>query len=335
MGQDTVSTEAGPGGPLRNVRVLDLTTERGAYATKLLADLGADVIRVEPPAGDSMRDLPPFLDDERHRDRSLTHWFYNSGKRSIIADLHVESDRDVVRRIAGRVDILVESHDVGSLASLGLGHDDMLAANDRLIYVSITPFGQQGPWRDYRADDFVLCALGGMMGVCGDPDRPPLVAFGWQAYHTAGNFAALSAMAALRSRRSMGRGQYVDVSIEACVAGFLEHVNVFYLHQGSFGALSGDPVARRQGPLHWSLGFRTYRTADGYALLSHFHQWDDLIAWLAADDMAEDLTDPRYDDPRVRRTDVHHVCEVIARWAATKRTEQLVNEGQLRRFPWA
>lgn len=321
-------------GPLRGVRVADLTTERGAYGAMLLASLGADVVRVEPPEGDPMRALPPFLDDTPGPERSLAHWAANAGKRSVIASLDTDDGRALVRQLVASADVLIESHDPGTLAGAGLGYSDLASAQPGLVYVSISPFGQDGPWRSLLADDLVLCALGGMMGVCGDPGRPPLVAFGQQTYHTAGTMAAVNTLAALRARRISGRGQHLDVAIEACVAAFIEHVNVFYLYSGSFAGVTSATIPKRQNGLHWSLGFQVCRTADGYALLSLFHQWEALVAWLAADAAADDLTDPKYDSPLARRTDVGHVIEVVARWAATKSSRGLFDEGQLRRFPF-
>ena len=314
-------------GALEGTRVVDLTDVKGAWATRLLADFGADVIRVEHPEGDSMRELAPFYHDERDPAKSLTYWLYNAGKRSFPLDLERPEDADTFRKLVGGADILLESQAPRSLQRFGLDYSSLAADNKGLIQVSITPFGQDGPLADCPASDLTLCALGGMMYVNGNPESPPLVAFGQQSYHVASYFGAIAAMAALQARRRTGVGQFIDVSIQAAVAAFIEHVNVWYLY--------GGRVAKRQGSLHWSRAFATFRALDGFISLSLYHQWDVLVAWLLGDDAAEDLVDERYQDVRwaVERTE--HVMEVIGRWAATKTVDELFREGQERRFPWA
>ncbi|HEX5940424.1 MAG TPA: CoA transferase [Dehalococcoidia bacterium] len=312
---------------LDGIRVLDLTDIQAAWAAKTLADLGADVIRVEPAEGDPMRRTPPFCNGQPDPDGSLTYWFYNAGKRSIAVDIRSEVGRDEVRRLASKVDIVIESHRPGELAELGLGYEQLAAGNRGLIYVAVTPFGQDGPLAGCPATDITLCAMGGMMYVNGNPESPPLVAFGNQAYHVGSYFGAISALAALQARRRTGEGQFIDVSIEAAIAGFIEHVNVFYLFN--------DRVSKRQGSLHWSKGFATFRARDGYAALTMLHQWPILVPWLVSDNAADDLADERYEDLRYRADRVEHIMEVLGRWAATKTVDELFREGQERRFPWA
>jgi benzylsuccinate CoA-transferase BbsE subunit len=314
-------------GPLSHIRALDLTDIKGAWGARVLADLGADVIRIEGPAGDPLRQLRPFYKDEVHPERSLTHWFYNAGKRSLELDLDTAEGAANLGRIAATADILIESSSPGHMEQLGLGYETLRQTAPRLIYVAITPFGQSGPLAHCPATDLTLCAMGGMMYVNGNPESPPLVAFGQQSYHIGSYFGAMSAMAALQARRRTGQGQFIDVSIEASVASFIEHVNVFYLYN--------QRIAKRQGSLHWSLAFATFRAKDGYVSISFFHQWDALVAWLLGEGAADDLADEQYRDLRWAAGRVDHVREVIARWAATKTVEELFREGQERRFPWA
>jgi benzylsuccinate CoA-transferase BbsE subunit len=312
---------------LDGIRVLDLTDIKAAWAAKVLGDLGADVIRVEPPEGDPMRQSQPFYHARPDPNGSLTYWFYNTSKRAIVLDLASAEGKDKLRRLAATADIVIESRHPGQLAGLGIGYEHLARDNQALVYVAVTPFGQSGPLADCPATDLTLCALGGMMYVNGNPESPPLVAFGEQSYHVASYFAAISALAGLQSRRLTGKGQLIDVSIEASIAAFIEHVNVFYLFN--------DRIARRQGSLHWSKGFATFRASDGYVALTMLHQWPILVPWLLSDDAADDLADERYEDLRYRADHVDHIMEVLGRWAATKTVEELFREGQERRFPWA
>lgn len=314
-------------GALDGIRVLDLSDVKGAWASRVLGDLGASVIRIEPVAGDPMRTLAPFYHDEPHPDKSLTYWFYNASKRAISLDLESAEGVQRARDLALEADVLIESRSPGELKALGLGYEELSLANPNLIYVSISPFGQEGPLASCPATDLTLCAMGGMMYVNGNPESPPLVAFGQQAYHVGSYFGAISALAALQGRRLTGRGQLIDVSIEAAVASFIEHVNVFYLYN--------DRVSRRQGSLHWSKGFATFRAKDGYIALSLFHQWDFLVAWLLGDDAAEDLAGEDYRNIRWAAERAEHIMDVVGRWAATRTVEELFQEGQERRFPWA
>lgn len=316
-----------PDTALDGIRVLDLTDIKAAWTGKVLGDLGADVIRVESPEGDPMRRTRPFYGGEEDPDASLTYWFYNTSKRAIVLDLATPKGRERLKCLVRTADILIESWDPGGLSALGLAYDQLSQENPGLIYVAVTPFGQNGPLAGCPATDLTLCALGGMMYVNGNPESPPLVSFGNQAYHVASYFGAISALAGLQGRRLTGKGQFVDVSIEASIAAFIEHVNVFYLFN--------DRIAKRQGSLHWSKGFATFRALDGYVALTMLHQWPILVPWLLSDDAADDLADERYEDLRYRADNVEHIMEVLGRWAATKTVEELFREGQERRFPWA
>jgi crotonobetainyl-CoA:carnitine CoA-transferase CaiB-like acyl-CoA transferase len=195
-------------------RVLDLTTERGVLCGQILADLGADVIKVEPPAGSPARSLGPFLGDEPHPDRSLVWWAYNRNKRGITLDLERAEGQAILRRLAERADFLIESDAPGTLAGLGLGPADLAAVNPRLIYVSISPFGQTGPKAGYAASDLTVMAASGPLFMAGDADRPPLRVSVPQAFLHASAEAAAAALIALHERQRSGLGQHVDVSAQ-------------------------------------------------------------------------------------------------------------------------
>ena len=161
-------------GALHGVRVLDLTNEASGLCTKLLADLGADVIKVEPPVGDPARRLGPFHQGTEDPEKSLFFWHYNTNKRSIALDLDRPADREIFRRLAQRTDILVDSLPVGRLATRGFDRNALRTLNRRLIHASVTPYGQTGPRSGWKGNDLTAWAMGGLMTLCGEPDREPL-----------------------------------------------------------------------------------------------------------------------------------------------------------------
>ncbi|HLX06067.1 MAG TPA: CaiB/BaiF CoA-transferase family protein [Candidatus Binatus sp.] len=193
-------------------RVLDLTTERGLLCGQMIADLGADVIKVEPPGGSSARRIGPFYKDAPHPDRSLYWWAYNRNKRSITLDLERYAGRDLLRRLVERADFLIESHNPGYMTKSGLGFPDLAKINPALIYVSITPFGQDGFKASYADSDLIIMAAGGPLILAGDADRPPVRLGVPQAYLHASADAAVAALAAHHERVRSGLGQHIDVA---------------------------------------------------------------------------------------------------------------------------
>src|SRR5690349_10216915 len=154
-------------GPLTGLRVLELADEKGQFCGKLLGDLGADVVKIEPPGGESCRHIGPFLDNMPHPERSLSFWHYNTSKRGITLDPATTDGHALFLRLAACADIILETRRPGWLASLGLDYDTLCRTNEGLIMCSLTPFGQTGPWRDYATSDLLHMAAGGEMASCG------------------------------------------------------------------------------------------------------------------------------------------------------------------------
>ena len=196
-------------------RVLDLTDERGHLTGAILAQMGADVIAIEPPEGSAARRLGPFAGDVEDSERSLHHWAYNRGKRSVVLDLSSDEGADRLRGLAAAADILIESAGPGAMDRCGLGYDALADINPELVYVSITPFGGDGPKAGWAASDLTLQAAAVNMAMTGDVDRPPLRTGGLypQAFHNAASEAAGAALIALWERQTRsGLGQHVDMS---------------------------------------------------------------------------------------------------------------------------
>ena len=160
-------------GPLSDLKVLDLAGPIGVYCGKLMADLGADVVRIEPPTGDSMREIGPFFDDEPKPEKSLYWWHFNTSKRGITLDLEQPEGQDIFKSLVKWADIGIESFSPGYLQSLGLDFDSLHAVNPEFILTSITPFGQTGPHSGFKGPDIVGQAMSGVMQTVGIPDRPP------------------------------------------------------------------------------------------------------------------------------------------------------------------
>jgi crotonobetainyl-CoA:carnitine CoA-transferase CaiB-like acyl-CoA transferase len=203
---------------LESRRVLDLSNERGLLCGQILADLGADVIAVEPPGGSSARRIGPFAADVRDPERSLLWWSYSRNKRSITLNLERPEGRDLLRRLAAAADFLIESFEPGFMAGRRLAYDDLAAANPSLVYVSISGFGQTGPKAHYADADLILLAAGGPLILGGDDDRPPVRLSVPQAYLHASADAAVAALVAHHERVRSGRGQHADIAAVQSVA---------------------------------------------------------------------------------------------------------------------
>jgi crotonobetainyl-CoA:carnitine CoA-transferase CaiB-like acyl-CoA transferase len=250
-------------GALEPYRILDLSTERGWLAGKLLADLGATVIKVEPPGGDPGRMTGPFADDVPDPEGALTWWAYNRGKQSIVLDLSSAEGRSGFLKLVEGADAVVESFEPGRLESLGLGPGALLAANPSLVLTRITPFGQTGPYADFAANDLVLSAIGGSAWLIGDEDRAPVRVTAPQFYPHAAAEAALHTAVALFHAASTGQGQAIDVSAQAAT--------VRTLMDGFTHAYTDGRRLRREtlGNPSEHTPFRSlFRCADGYVIAS-------------------------------------------------------------------
>ena len=200
-------------------RALDLTDQDGlSLCGKILADLGADVIKVEKPGGDQARNIGPFYHDIPHPEKSLSWFAYNLNKRGITLDIETADGRELFKRLVKTADFVIESFPPGFMDKLGLGYPSLSEINPRIIMTSITPFGQAGPYKDFKACDIVSWAMGGLMYTTGQPDRPPVRISSPQASLNAGLAAAMATMVAHYYRETTGEGQHVDVSTQASVA---------------------------------------------------------------------------------------------------------------------
>ena len=257
-------------GPLSHIRVLDLSRVlAGPWAGQNLADLGAEVIKLErPKIGDDSRAFgPPWVKDRAGRDTTDSAYFTsaNRGKKSVTLNIARPEGQQVVRRLAALCDVLIENYKFGDLARYGLGYEDLKAVNPRLIYCSVTGFGQTGPYREHPGYDFMIQGMGGMMSVTGEPDGAP--GGGPQragvpvADIMTGMYASIAICAAIASRAETGIGQYLDLALLDSQIALLAYQNTNYFATGA--------PPRRIGNLHPNIvPYQPFRTSDGDVILA-------------------------------------------------------------------
>ncbi len=240
---------------LSGVKVLDMTEERGLYAGKMLADLGADVIKIEKPEGSKTRRNGPFKDDIPGLETSLYFLNYNTNKRGITLNTDISAGRDIFKQLARKTDILIEDFEVGVMQSLGLDYPVLRELNRGIIMASITGFGQTGPYRMFKAPDIVSFAMGGMMNLNGPRSAAPVVAPCEQSYYGASVASVFGILTALFLRMKTGEGQLVDASAHEVVATFASEIM-------SYGNTSR--IGQRAGSQFGSVPGRIYPCMDGY-----------------------------------------------------------------------
>ena len=312
---------------LNDLLVLDLADGRASFCSKLLADMGARVVKIERPGGDASRWEGPFWQDEVCPERSLFFWHNNTNKLGITLNLESDEGKLLFYRLIGKADVVVESYSPGYLEELNLGYKSLTEKNQRLVLASITDFGQSGPYHRYSSCDIVASALGGQMYVCGASDTPPLKPYGEQSYYAASLFAAVGILVALRERSSSGKGQYIDVSIQEAVTATLEHVMVRYFYD--------NVVPGRTGNLYWNNSCCILPCKDGHIMLTFSAEWETLVELMDKEGMAEDLKEERWCDEGYRIQHREHIVELLEQWTRLHTVDELFTLGQSMRFPWA
>ena len=292
-------------GPLSGIRVLDLSRVlSGPYATMLLGDLGADVIKVERPGlGDDTRAFPPIEQGESHYFLSV-----NRNKRSIVVDLRNPDGREVIRRLATGCDVVIENFRPGVADGIGIGYDALRALNERLIYCSISAFGQDGPWAGNAGFDVVVQALSGVMSVTGEPDGPPQRLGLPMGDLSGGVFAVIGVLAALHERDLTGRGQFIDVGMLDATVGLLGYLAGRYFMTGE----TPEPIGHGH---HNLVPYGTFAAQDGSIVIAVLTEsfWPKLCTALGRPDLADDSRYDRNVKRLARRAEVDAiVAEALA-----------------------
>ena len=253
-----------PSAPLTGVRVLELARIlAGPWAGQTLADLGADVIKVESPGGDDTRTWgPPFVRPAGQGDGDAAYFHCcNRGKRSVVLDFRSEHGREAVRRLAQRSDVLIENFKVGGLEKYGLGYEQLSGINPGLVYCSITGFGQDGPYADRAGYDFMIQAMGGIMDITGEPDGEPIKPGVAYADIFTGLYGVIAIQAALARRERTGRGQFIDMALLDSQVAVLANQALNYLVSGV--------APRRMGNAHPNIvPYQSFPTSDGYVVIA-------------------------------------------------------------------
>jgi crotonobetainyl-CoA:carnitine CoA-transferase CaiB-like acyl-CoA transferase len=254
----TAATRSETRGPLSRYRILDMTSLRGAIGPQMLAQYGADVIHVEPPTGDPMRHEPPFAGDVADPERSLLFLWRNLGKRGVTIDLGNPEGKRLFERLSLSADVLYESFDPGMLASLGLGWSRLHEINPRLVHVSITEYGEDGPYAHWKGSTLTAFAMSGAMQVSGTADHPPCNAPHPIAYDAAAVYANAAVMMALWARHSTGEGQHIEISAQEAAIGGL-HPWAVPIYSFGNGGKAATALNRRGG-----ISATIYECRDGW-----------------------------------------------------------------------
>lgn len=319
-----------PSGALAGLKIIECGgLVAAAYATKLLADLGAEVIKVEPPWGDPARQRGPFPTGTPDPDASGLFLYLNCNKRGIVADLATAEGRELLCELVRGADLLIHNVPPPRMARLGLEYESLAAVNQRLVEVSITPFGTVGPYRDYEASDLTLWAAGGLAYLNGagpgSDDLPPLKPFGLQAEFQGALNAAVAALGALFARRQTGTGQHVVVSIQQCVASILELTFEYYPYMGLIASRLGQKPIQ---PLDF------FECRDGWIFVCcvEEHQWERLVELMGNPEWARlEIFSNRL--ARGRNWDALKL--LMQEWMATQSVKDLYHAAQARRIPLA
>ncbi len=288
---------------LEGVKVLDLTHHiSGPYCTKLLADFGAEVLKVERLGGDPARRMPPFLNDEADPEKSLVFAYLNTSKQSMTLNLKSEKGIQILRSLVAESDVLVENFSPRVLASLGLDFDALQQINPSLVMTSISNFGQTGPYRDYKAADIVEYAMGGLLYISGAYDREPLKHAFNQAQFKAGTDAASATLMAMYHQRLTGEGQRVDISIQEAVATGLRDVVNNFTYTGA---------VRRRQPNHSGDLSRLRASSDGYLIpnpgIGAGLNWNVMVDFLDLPELADD----KFNTPSARLVNAEELGRIL------------------------
>ena len=294
--------------PLSGLRVLELARIlAGPWIGQILADLGADVVKIESPAGDDTRAWgPPFVRGRSGEALDAAYFHAcNRGKRSVVADFRTEEGRETATLLAKRSDVLIENFKTGTLARFGLDYASLASLNPRLIYCSVTGFGQTGPYAQRAGYDFIIQGMSGIMDLTGEADGAPQkigVAF---ADIFTGTYGAIAVLAALEQRTRTGNGQHIDLSLLDCMVGVLANQGLNYL--------IGGESPRRMGNAHPNIvPYQVFAVRDGHIVLAvgNDAQFERLCDWLREPSLA---ADPRFATNAGR---VEHREEIVGRLAS-------------------
>ena len=322
---------------LSGIRVLDLADERGFLAGKILGDLGADVVKVEPPGGDREGRRGPHLGvgdgDVDDLDRSLPWLALNTSKRGITLNLESERGRSLFRDLAATADVVLETFEPGALDARGIGYASLREALPRLVFCAITPFGQTGPYARYRAHDLVVVAMGGNAALTGDADRPPVRCTVPTSWFHAGPEAATGIAMALYARETTGRGQLVDVSMQECQLSTLVTGAGQYARSGTLRSRTGAVLGNTREIWKAKDGYVTFGLRGGAARIPNLIA---TVEYMAEEGMAPEwlrkLDWAQYNHNTLEAGEIERMEAVFGAFFATRTRRELYEQALARRI---
>jgi benzylsuccinate CoA-transferase BbsE subunit len=314
-------------GLLENIRILDLCEEKGSFCSKLLADIGAQVIKVEKPDGPSARGTKPIREDSQDFEENLSFLYNNTNKLSITLDIESPAGREIFFKLIRKIHVIIESFPLGYLDKFYLGFDALAQVNPALILASITGYGQTGPRKDFKYHDLIAAAWGGQVYVSGPTSAPPMGLGSHQSDNTVSLFCAVAILLAIRKQRLTGQGCHLDLSVQEAVASTLDHIMVDYFHDKT--------ITQRQGGIYGNNFFCILPCKDGYIQLTILNNWDTLLELMTLEGKEEDLSTKKWQDENYRERHFEHLAEVVSRWTKGYTKNELFELGQAMRFPWA
>lgn len=321
-------------GALSGIKVVEVAGGMSPYCGKLFADMGAQVILVEPPGGAASRDELPHIRGDHGDRRSLAFNYLNAGKRSVTLDLDSQLGQQVFSKLVAASDLLVESEMPGVMEGRGLSYAQLAQVAPRLVYTSITAFGQTGPYAGYRAQDLTLLALGGLLSLAGFSDSAPTRVWGNQAILAAAQFGAVGALAAVLHAEQHGQGQWVDVSAQQCVVMGLENAVQFADLEGTIRKRAGGAVRFAGTGIFPCVDGEVFVMAAG---VGEPRFWQCTVAWLRDEGITavEEIADEKWRDFRFLATDEAKAIfrRIFTPFAAVRTLEYLFHEGQRRGVP--
>jgi len=314
-------------GILAGITVLDLADEKGSFCSKLLADLGATVIKIEPPEGNPERKIGPFYRTQAGEHVSLSFAYHNSNKFGLVLDPWTAEGKKTFLHLVQKADVLVETFSSNRLGKIDLSPQQLRRTNPELIHLSITGFGRSGPKRNFHFSDLVGSAAGGQIYLSGPDHGPPCRLPGLQSCYSACLHGAIAVLLSLRKKRLTGRGSYIDLSIQEAVVSTLDNVMINYFREGH--------IAKRQGCHYEGNYFSIIKCKNGFCQISILGNWETLLELLTCEQKCEDLLRPQWRRPEYRQNRYDYIFNLVERWAHSWDKEQLFELGQTMRFPWA
>lgn len=318
--------------PYDHLTILDLSDEVGGYCSKLFANQGAEVIMVEPVGGFQLRRVAPFIDHKPHIENGIEFNYLSTDKKSVSCNLNSQDGVHILQELIKKADILIESFKPKFMESIGLSYEQVQELNPNIIWCSITPFGQDGPYEDYNADDLITMSMGGMTYLAGYTDSSPLISYGKISHYMASQVASVSIMIALHGRNVSNKGQHIDIAIQDCVALGTETAPQFFDLQGLVRDRTGETREPAVG---------TYPCKDGYIMfwageLGSRLGWVNLVQWMQEENTpgSEKFSEPNWNDRDWKRTPEakEEFEKIFTQFTMRYTKKELYIEGQKRKI---